>query len=149
MSRREKRPWIVGAIVVVALLAPMVRDKDADSYPLSNYPMFTADQPREATFVRAVSVDVDGGERVLPPEVAGGTVEVIHANRTLRAAVREDRAAEMCAEIAERVAASADASTVVLIVSDRLESVDVLRRDNPPILERTVHANCRVDGGER
>jgi hypothetical protein len=144
-SREVVRASVVGGVAVLATLFPLLRDEPHDSFPLSNYPMFTSAQPATTSFVRAVAVAADGSQDGLPPEIAGGTVEVIHANRTLRRAVREGRAAEMCEEIAARAAAASPDVVEVLIVSERYDVIDALRADDPDAVSRTVHARCQVE----
>jgi len=141
------RAVLVGVVAVAATLLPLLRSEAHDSFPLSNYPMFTSDQPAVTPFVRAIGVTATGDEEVLPPELAGGTVEVIHANRTLGRAVREGRAAEMCAEIAARVQRSRPDVARVLVVTERYDAVDALRADRPTAVSRAVHADCAVGSG--
>lgn len=141
------RASIVGGVALLATLFPLLRDEPHDSFPLSNYPMFTGAQPATTSFVRAIGVRSDGSEDGLPPEISGGTVEVIHANRTLRRAVREGRAAEMCEEIAGRATAQRTDVVAVLVVSERYGVIDALRADRPDVVSRTVHARCAT--GER
>ena len=139
------RAAVVGAVAVLAVLLPIVRGRGDDSFPLSNYPMFTRDQPGETTFVRALGINAGGVEQVLPPEVAGGTIEVIHANRTLRQAVRDGRAPELCAEVAARALVSAPDVERVLIVTERYDVVVALRAERPEPVSRDVRAACEVD----
>lgn len=142
--------WLAAAVAAAALgaaLSPLARGLHHDSFPLSNYPMFTAEQPATASFVRALGVDTAGAQRVLGPELAGGTVEVIHANRTLRRALREGRADEMCGEIAARVAAEPPEPEIVtvLIVVERYDVVAALRAGDPRPIRRDERARCAVE----
>lgn len=136
---------MVGVVAVLAALWPLTRELRHDSFPLSNYPMFTSDQPEVTAFVRAVGVRSDGTEDVLPPVLAGGSVEVIHANRTLNRALREGRGDEMCTEIAVRVARSRPDVATVLIVTETYDVIDALRANHPVPADRTVRAECPVD----
>lgn len=138
------RAGVVAVVAVLATLFPLTRAERHDSFPLSNYPMFTSDQPGETSFVRAVGVRPDGTENVLPPELSGGTIEVIHANRTLGRAVREGRADEMCAEIAARVDRARDDVVGVLVITERYDVIEALRADQPRPVSRTVRAECPV-----
>lgn len=137
-------PLVVGVVGVLAALWPLTRELRHDSFPLSNYPMFTSDQPEVTSFVRAVGVRDDGTEDVLPPMLSGGTVEVIHANRTLNRALREGRGDEMCTEIADRVGRDRSDVVTVLIVTETYDVIDALRADEPVPVERTVRAECPV-----
>lgn len=134
----------MGAVTVLAALWPLARGLRHDSFPLSNYPMFTSYQPEVTSFVRAIGVAADGAEDVLPPQLSGGTVEVIHANRTLNRALRDGRADEMCAEIADRVERVRPELVTVLIVTETYDVIDALRADRPEPTQRTVRAECPV-----
>jgi hypothetical protein len=138
----------VAVVALAAVLWPLTRSEAHDSFPLSNYPMFTSDPPAVASFARALGVTTTGHELVLPPELAGGSVEVIHANRTLRRAVREGRAGELCVEIAERVRERpGDIEVVeVLIVVERYHVATALGDADPRPADRDVRARCPVDG---
>ncbi len=138
------RAVIVAVAALVAVLFPLSRALDRDSFPLSNFPMFTHDPPPVSGFVRAIGVGADGADVVLSPELAGGTVEVVHAAQTLSTALRQGRAGELCAEIADRVAASGRDIVEVLIVTDRFEIVDALRVEHPRPIGRHEHAACEV-----
>lgn len=77
---------------------------DPRQLPAVELPMFTHNPRAVAGFQRALGVTADGDEVVLSPQLAGGTVEVIHAAQTFATALRQGRGDEPCAEIAERVA---------------------------------------------
>lgn len=143
-GRAWRWPVVVAVVAVLAALWPLTRSLRHDSFPLSNYPMFTSDQPEVTSFVRAIGVAADGTEDVLPPQLSGGTVEVIHANRTLNRALREGRGDEMCAEIAARVAGDRPDVVRVLIVTETYDVVDALRADDPAPAARVTRAECPV-----
>ena len=129
---------------MVAVLYPLGRVLTRDSFPLSNYPMFTHNPKNVTGFQRAIGITADGDEVVLSPELAGGTVEVIHAAQTIATALRQGRADDLCAEIAERVSQSASPAVEVLVVTDRFDIIDGLRQDDPRSVERDVHVTCEV-----
>lgn len=132
----------VTALIAVAL--PLGRPLVRDSFPLSNFPMFTHDPPPVSEFLRAVGVRPDGLETVLSPELIGGTVEVIHAAQTLSNALRAGRAEEMCDEIAGRVVGAGLDVVEVLVVTDSFDIVEGLRADHPAPVDREEHAACAV-----
>lgn len=139
---------MVAIVAVLAVLWPLGRELTEDSFPLSNFPMFTHDPPRTTGFARAIGVTVEGGDVVLSPELTGGTVEVIHAAQTVSTAIRRGEAAALCAEIAERVGRSDDAVIVdVVVVTDRFDIVEGLRSGDPEPVERVEHARCPVPRG--
>jgi hypothetical protein len=129
---------------LLAVLWPLGRDLRHDSFPLSNYPMFTHDPARTTGFVRAVGVAADGTESVLSPELSGGTVEVIHAAQTLATEVRRGRAGGLCAEIAARVERSDSDLVEILVVTERYDIIAGLRADAPTPIARDEHARCAV-----
>src|SRR3990170_2002557 len=146
-SRRERlRAGIVAGVAVLAVLSPLGRTRRVDdSFPLSNYPMFTHNPGETTGIERAVGLSEAGVEVRLSPELSGGTVEVIHAAQTLTNAVRRGEAGELCAEIAERVAGSDSSEVVeVVVATDRFAIVAGLREDDPQPVERVVHARCEV-----
>ena len=107
--------------------------------------MFTHNPGDTTGIERAVGLTAAGDELRLSPELSGGTVEVIHAAQTLTNAVRRGEAAELCAEIAGRVAGSDLVEVVeVVVATDRFEIVDGLRSDDPQPVDRVVHARCEV-----
>lgn len=146
-SRRERaRAVIVAGVAVLAVMSPLGRTRrHDDSFPLSNYPMFTHD-PTDATGIeRAIGVTSDGDTMRLSPELSGGTVEVIHAAQTLTSAVRRGAAGELCVEIADRVAVAELTDVVeVVVVTERFSIVAGLRADDPQPIERIEHARCEV-----
>lgn len=138
------RAVAVAVVAVVAVLYPLTRVLTRDSFPLSNFPMFTHDPNDVTGFQRAIGVTADGTEVVLSPQLAGGTVEVIHAAQTIATALRRGLGDELCVEIAERVAGSGSPAIEVLVVTDRFDIIDGLRTDDPQPIDRDVHVTCEV-----
>jgi hypothetical protein len=145
-TRAERvRAVAVAVIAVAAVLLPLRRGLANDSFPLSNYPMFTARRAQVTSIERAIGVSVDGEEHVLSPELTGGTVEVIQAAQTVFDAIRDGTADALCAEITDRIAASGDARTAeVLVVTEHFDVVAALRADDPEPVDRHTHARCEV-----
>lgn len=137
---------IVIATASVALLGalawPAFAPGELDSLPLSNYPMFAHERDAVSAFTVAVNVAVDGAEHRLDLHEIGRTDQPMQAVMTVRQAVRDGSADELCAEIAAR----ADRDGTVEIVTVRLDAVDWFAGNKEP-LDRTVHASCPV--GER
>lgn len=142
MSRRVAAA--IAVVVVVGLATPVVTDRD--SFPVSTYPMFSQPRTSETTVGYAVGLDRGGGDDRLPPEVVGGTAEVVHAAETIRQARRRDDLDGLCNEMAARLAGR---DGDVVEVEIRLDTYDVVgwfegRRDP---LERDVLARCPVPPG--
>jgi hypothetical protein len=139
------RAAFVGIVAVGAVLVPLWRDVSHDSLPLSNYPMFTARRSQVTSIQRAIGIAADGSEHVLAPELTGGTVEVIQAAQTIFDAVHAGKAADLCTEIAGRVADSGDEDMAeVIVVTERFDVIAALRAADAEPIERKVHARCEV-----
>lgn len=96
---------LFGVGLALAVAAPVLRDAEDDSYPLSTYPMFARvlTKPR-LTYAEGVSRDGQGTR--LPPRIVGSD-EPMQAMRTLKLTADGGRRSlkRLCAAMAERVAA--------------------------------------------
>lgn len=126
-------------VAVVAVALPGFTDRD--SFPLSNYPMFSNDRGRVASFDTAVGVRPDGATVRLSPRLIGGGYEVIHAAQTVSKAIRAGDAAGLCAEIAVR--ATGDGYATIEVVTERYDTVAWFEGNETPT-DRRVHAACEV-----
>jgi hypothetical protein len=148
--------YAVGALMISAVLSPALLDPHApgtDSFPLSTYPMFARDKPRTATVTSALALGPAGFEQPLAPSFVG-TQETMQALRTIALSVQAgpERAAELCAAIAERVARS-DARDLaradqVALVAVTVDSIRYFQGDRTP-LRRKVHERCPVPRSAR
>ena len=132
-------------LAIATVLSPVLRHPDEDSFPLSTYPMFSHERPREMTMVHAVGLDAEGTREPLPPRVSADTREVLQSMRTIEMAVHGGRAIELCREIGERVKAREELDHVreVVIETITFDAVAYFA-ERPPELERFVHARCEV-----
>ena len=135
------RIWrlLVTAVVLGALLSPVVRDHD--SFPLATYPMYSSARGRAVTFPTAVGVDEQGPVRRLSPRVIGGTGDALIVSSELRNAIAARRVAPLCDTIARR---ADDADLVAIeVVTERHDTVSQVQ-GRPSLIERTVHGRCEV-----
>jgi hypothetical protein len=131
--------YAIAGIAVVAVAAPGVSDRD--SFPLSNYPMFSYDRGRITSFDTAVGVDEQGRlSRLSPEEIAGG-YEPMLAAETVSKAVRNGTADGLCSEIAART--RDDDVVRIEVVTETYDTVRWFDGEESP-LDRTVHAACEV-----
>lgn len=138
------RAVVVAVAALAAVLWPVVRRPQVDSFPLSTYPMFTQERPRVTTIDLAVGVDADGRDVRLDPGLVGGTIEVIQAVATVAAGIRHGTTTALCEEVAGRVAGTGRTDVVeVVIATDRYDVVAALAHRAPPV-QRVVHARCEV-----
>jgi hypothetical protein len=135
---------VATGVVVGALVAPVVLNRDG--FPLSTYPMYSRARGDTVTFATAQVVDTNGTASTLTLRVIGDSDDPLVVAGELRDAIRDGRAAQRCEEIADRARSwsglpSGDVS--VEVVTERHDVVDQVEGD-PSLLERTVHASCRV-----
>ena len=129
---------VASAGLLAALAWPAVAPGELDSLPLSNYPMFAHERERVTGFHVAVLVDPEGEEHGLDLRAVGGTDQPVQAAMTVAQAVRNGQAAELSAEVADRVGS-------VEIVSVRYDAPGWFAGDRDPVA-RTVHASCPTGG---
>ena len=136
---RQRVPYLVALVAVVAVAVPGFTDDD--SFPLSNYPMFSRDRGEVASFDTAIGFDADGERHWLAPELIGGSYEVIHAAQTVTKAINAGDAASLCREVAAR--SSGRSFTEIEVVTETYDTVAWFEGDEQP-LRREVHARCVV-----
>ena len=138
--RWRRRAAAVSTVLVAAVLSPLWRSPERDSFPLSTYPMFARPLVGEADLDVAVGLDAGGGRRALSPEAIAGTDEVVQAGAVVDRAIAAGREDELCRQVAQRVTDPAVVAVVVL--TDRIEVLGAAEGE-PPVAT-TVHARCEV-----
>jgi hypothetical protein len=129
--------------VVLAMLAPTLFWPERDSYPLSTFPMFAAPKGRTSALTAVVGIGADGSVQRLSAEEVTGTDEVMLAVATVARAVGEDRAEDLCEDVAEGL--DSDDVVAVQVRTERVDSVSWLQGDRDADLDDiTVHAECEV-----
>ena len=135
---------LITAGLVGALVAPVVLD--CDGFPLSTYPMYSRARGEAVTFATARAVDGEGNASTLTLGVVGDSDDPLIVAGELRDAIRNDRAGERCAQIAQRAAGWSGlpaASVSIEVVTERHDVV-VQVEGGDSVLDRTVHASCEV-----
>ena len=142
MGRRAR--ILITAAVVGALVAPVALNEDG--FPLSTYPMYSRSRGDAVTFATAQAVDDNGATTTLTLEVIGASDDPLIVAGELRDAIRDGRAQQRCAEIAERAAAWRDLPPEISAIEVITERHDVVAKaeDKASVLARTVHASCEV-----
>lgn len=136
---------IFGFGICAAVLWPAFGPLQADSFPFSNYPMFSI--PRDRAAVNTMIGMTPGKERVpLPPDVVANG-EIMQASGTVaHAIVRGPKALNaLCKEVAERVATDPRLTAVdrVGIYTLWYEPVAYFTEAAEPV-RRQPRAGCRV-----
>ncbi len=137
-------------LVTLAVLSPLLRDPPRDSFPLSNYPMFSSGRA-DPTLVltQALGVQSDGRSFPLPPIISTGSHEVLQSMQTLHREVRRGRSRRdtFCREVAQRVAAADDPSLRdthhVELVHSRFDALAYFETGTEPLQRRRL-ARCEV-----
>jgi hypothetical protein len=134
---------VVSVVAALLVVQPAFRDPPRDSYPLSNYPMFA--QPLAATnnANTVVGITAAGERRPLSPQRIAGTDEVIQAVGHVYDELAAGNAAELCSDVAGRIAAGGPADVAVVeVITERQDAVAYFQGARDP--EVTVHASCDV-----
>lgn len=132
----------MAATVAVVGVVPLALDRD--SFPLSNYPMFSSRRGSTETVDTAILVDAsDGITRIAPRDIAG-TDEVILAAVTVSDALRDATADLLCRDIVDRLGVRLPEGGEVRIVTETFDAIEWYQGDRTP-LSTVVHAECGSD----
>lgn len=145
-SQRRER-WFGGAVllgITFAMSWPVFGPLEADSFPLSTFPMFA--KPRgQPSFHQLVGFDAEGKRVAIAPELLG-TSEVLQAKTLIDEAARSKRRREaLCARVAERLNQSPKHADVerLELVRLRFDPVRYFVEGPEPLAQRTLHT-CRL-----
>jgi hypothetical protein len=142
----------VSIALLLAVLYPILRDPEDDSFPLSTYPMFARNRSRLAKVDAALALGRGGMETALSPLLIGSpeTMLAIHIlTKSVHAGERSAR--DLCRAIAARVAKSADpelsGARQVALVTETIDVVQYAGGVRAP-RDREVHTRCRIPRGK-
>jgi hypothetical protein len=142
----------VSIALLAAVLYPVLRDPEDDSFPLSTYPMFARNRPRVARVNAALALGRGGTETALSPLLIGSpeTMQAIRIlNRSVQAGGKTARA--LCRAIAARVAKNADPELTgtrqIALVSETIDVLEYAGGVRAP-RDRQVHARCGIPRGK-
>lgn len=139
--------WAYGVSVVLIALAgyPGVAEKPRDSYPFSNYPMFSKARSENLRVKHVVAMTKGGDVRPVPPDLVVSD-EVMQAKVTIRNAIRrKGEASKLCVKVAESIRAEPDWSdmTWVKVRTDTYNVLDWAEGRRDPKASK-VHATCLI-----
>ena len=135
---------VLSVVFGAAVLSPLFRSPPRDSYPLSNYPMFSHRIEAENDVRTAVGFTGTGERELLSPLLISDSDEVMQAVQDVGDAVAAGTTEALCFDVAARVADSDRNELVsVAVVTERHDSVEYFRGAEDP-LAVTVHAECGV-----
>jgi len=125
---------------------PVFKEPPRDSFPHSDYPMFSHRRPTVMQVEHALGMYDDLSAIPLSPMISSANREVLQAAVTIQRAIHggAERRAALCAQIAERVAGDDDLSAIthVALATSRFDIVTYF--DDPTPLRREFHHRCRV-----
>jgi hypothetical protein len=110
MSEFRRWPAALFSVVMIGLTI-MPGFTDRDSFPLSNYPMFSSAKLQPWIAV-VVARDAQGQQRPVPPRLVANA-EVMQAAQTIGLAVKRGQAKALCERVAARIADEPDWQTAV------------------------------------
>jgi len=146
LGRGQRLAVAAGSVgLLLALLFPILRDPPRDGFPLSNYPMFSADRrTADAEIGHVVGFSREGRHRPLTPAMVGSE-EIMQAYQTVRLAIRRGDADELCRRAAERVRTDPDHADLerLEVRTDRYDALAYFDGDTKPRGTK-VHARCPV-----
>ncbi len=144
-----KKRWArwIALLVALIVLSPLVqnwREKPADSFPLSYYPMFSEKRDPEQKVTHFIGIDPSGARQNLRYSLAGqGGLNQLR--KQIRKKVSDMEADELCLQVASGVnkRKKLRAITEVRIVTGTYNMYDYFSGQRSPLKER-IHATCEV-----
>jgi hypothetical protein len=134
--------WAIGVGLVGATLRPVIenwREKPRDGFPFSYYPMFSAKRQRHVEVTHLIGITARGTRHVIPATVAG-TGGLNQIRKQIRRTVREGRAQELAASVADTLRTHGlDEFERVAVVTGRFDMHAFYAGDRRPVA-LTVHA---------
>lgn len=146
---RAAYAYVLTVAIAVACAFPILRDPPRDSFPLSNYPMFSYGRPSPAMEISHVLGVHRGGQRKALPSSVVMSIEVLQTMVAIQQAI--DRGPEatrrFCEEVAGRVVESGDEElaevTELEVATSHFDSVAYAAGQHTPTA-RHVHVRCDV-----
>ena len=151
-GQRSRAKWIAAGfsiLLVMTVLSPIVenwRRRPADGFPLSYYPMFTADRTGQTSVTYLMGLDGLGNRFPIRYTFAGtGGLNQVHSQ--MKKTVRQGGAAELCRSVGSNVARRRTGPMAevvsVEVVTGTYRVTDYFSGDETPVSEQ-IHARCNV-----
>lgn len=138
--------YVASLVLIALVVTPAFRDPPRDSFPFSDFPMFSRGRPNALLQItHALGVDQSGLSEPLPPLISAGNEEVLQSMLIIHQAVAGGRAPAFCDQVAARVAADSDfdAVTSVQIATSEFDGIVYFEGNRNP-RRRVVQASCDV-----
>jgi hypothetical protein len=148
-SSSKRMPAVVTAILLLVLLSPILenwKSKPHDSFPLSYFPMFSFRRGSTITGNSLIGMDSEGNRVLLSFRLAG-TGGFNQVRRQIAAKLKDKRGAEVCEQVASKVAASRKRSLrdveSVQVISAK-HNIDRFFARGDSLTKEKVYATCLV-----
>lgn len=133
----------------VGPMAKVTKQKnERDSFPLSTYPMFSADRRGRVTVPHVVGISAVG-ERIIPHYSHYGAGGLNQVRRQISRGIREGRATDIAQCYADSLATrprdGEEQIVMVQVIRARFLFADYFNGDHRPAAE-SLHASCLVGG---
>ncbi len=138
--------YIAFAVMTALVVTPAFRDPPRDSFPFSDFPMFSRGRPDPMlTITHALGVTQSGERQPLAPLVSAGNEEVLQSMRIIHQGVTGNDPLGFCQQVAARVAQDASLNEVerVEIATSVFDCVAYFDGETAPQTRR-VHQHCPV-----
>ena len=132
---------VFSVVFAAAVISPLFRSPPRDSYPLSNYPMFSGRLSVVNDVPTVIGRTPEGERKLLSPLAISGSDEVMQALTDVGNAVARGNAGAFCADVADRVAGK-DLVTIE-VVTETYNTIEYFRGSEVP-LDTRLHATCEV-----
>jgi hypothetical protein len=152
---RKRFAGVFSALMICAVLWPVQenwRAKPHDNFPLSYYPMFTAEREGKLKLTYMVGITAQGERLVIPYRYASkGGLNMVR--KQIRKRVAQGGAAALAQSVAARLARKKRdhrlaGVVTVQIVTGRYRLAEYFAGNKTPLKEK-VHASCAVERVER
>jgi hypothetical protein len=124
---------------------PAFRSPPKDSFPLSDYPMFSHTRPERMEITHALGVLTTGSRIPLSPSVTAGTWEVLQSMAVIRDATFGGpvRRGAFCNAVADRVRDDPDLNGVIAVelATSTYDTIRYFEEGAQPV-RRIVHHRC-------
>ena len=140
---RQLFTLVFTVVMAAAVVSPLFRSPPRDSFPLSNYPMFSGRLEAVNDVSTIVGRTADGSRKLLSPLVISGSDEVMQALTDVSLAVNtgDTATASLCAAAADRV--SDDEVVALEVITERYDAVGFFSGAEES-LASSVHSTCGV-----
>lgn len=154
-SKQEKLfAVVVSILTIAAVFSPVIqnwRERPADSFPLSYYPMFSEKRDEATRVTYIAGIDADGNRSTIPYTYAGkGGLNQVRRQigKTLNRGEADKLCEQVAAKVAKRKRGKFAGVSDVEIITGRYNLNNYFSGQKTPVSEK-IQARCAVMRGAR